>query len=235
MNQSSTALHQLTSGLVNPSFTRSSDLPWFYDPELAQPVWYATLLKRSLDVVGSLLVTVFILSWLVPVLGVLILWESPGPIFFIQRRSGKQARAFHCIKFRTMYHVPQTGFEQTRKKDTRITQIGSFLRRTNLDEMPQFLNVLLGQMSLVGPRPHALAHDAEYWESSSYRQRYWVKPGITGLAQVRGNRGDTRQGYMMAHRIRYDHFYIKNYSPKLDIAICTATLRLMLRGDQNAW
>ncbi|UFH54821.1 sugar transferase [Spirosoma sp. KNUC1025] len=213
-------------------------LPWVVDPqfdELTQAGWLTTTSKRVMDITGALLVTIFVLSWLVPILGVLILWESEGPIFFMQPRSGRRGRPFYCMKFRTMYNRPQSTFEQTRQQDSRITRVGAFLRKTNLDEMPQFINVLMGDMSLVGPRPHALQHDAQHWDSSAYRKRYWVKPGITGLAQARGNRGETQRGFMMEHRIRYDHFYIKRQSVSLDVKICLATLGVMLKGDKNAW
>ena len=135
-----------------------------------------------------------------------------------------------------MVHNQQaTGFQQTTKNDSRVTPIGKFLRKTNLDEVPQFINVLLGDMSLVGPRPHAILHDAEHWASASYRERYWVRPGITGLAQVRGSRGDTKGPRKMEHRVRFDHLYISRQSMLLDLKICALTLKLMNEGDKNAW
>ena len=126
-------------------------------------------------------------------------------------------------------------FQQTLKNDDRVTQVGQFLRRTNLDETLQFINVLMGHMTLVGPRPHALDHDAQYWSSDNYRARYVVKPGITGLAQIRGARGATLHTQLMNHRVRYDHFYISRQTFRLDMKICLATLALTLHGDSNAW
>ena len=132
-------------------------------------------------------------------------------------------------------HTHVKGFQQTLQDDNRVTRLGRFLRKTSIDELPQFFNVLTGDMSLVGPRPHALQHDAMHWDSVAYQERYWVKPGITGLAQVRGSRGATNGQQRMEHRIRYDHFYISRQTFLLDMKICFWTLILMLEGDVNAW
>ena len=204
---------------------------------LPQSTFYITVGKRLVDIIISSLVLVFILSWLIPVIGILILIESKGPVLFIQTRSGRRGKPFHCLKFRTMMHAydPKEGFRQTAFGDNRVTALGSFLRRTNIDEMPQFINVLLGEMSLVGPRPHALPHDALHWELAAYRERYWVRPGITGLAQVRGSRGATGTSQRMEHRIRYDHLYIPRQTFWLDMKILLRTLNLTLKGDTNAW
>lgn len=215
-------------------------LHWTPDQEvvsLPQNTFYITIGKRLVDVVISILVLVFILSWLIPVIGLLILIESKGPVLFVQTRSGHRGKPFLCLKFRTMMHVPEPkeGFRQTAPGDNRVTALGSFLRRTNIDEMPQFINVLLGEMSLVGPRPHALPHDALHWELAAYRERYWVRPGITGLAQVRGSRGATGTTQRMDHRIRYDHLYITRQTFLLDMKILFRTINLTLKGDANAW
>lgn len=197
---------------------------------------YQQLGKRIFDICLSLLVTVFVLSWLIPVIGILICLESRGPILFIQKRTGYRGSWFYCLKFRTMTHAKETTFKQATKNDSRITPIGRFLRRTNLDEMPQFLNVLIGDMSIVGPRPHALQHSAQFWNTMpDYRKRYRVKPGITGLAQVRGCRGETDEPIKMVHRIRYDRFYNRKKSPFLDVWICWQTISSMLKGNVNAW
>ena len=198
--------------------------------------FYTIVGKRIVDCILAALVTVFVLSWLVLIVGVLILLESRGPIFFVQDRSGYKGKPFRCFKFRTMLHGPAPGdeFRQTTRNDDRVTRLGRFLRRTNLDEMPQFINVLLGNMSLVGPRPHAVPHDAQHWVSMAYRERYWVQPGITGLAQIRGSRGATGMTQWMEHRVRYDHLYIRRQSFSLDMKICYRTLKLMLKGDSNA-
>lgn len=182
------------------------------------------------------LVTVLILVWLIPGISLLIMLTSPGPPLFVQYRTGRNGRPFRCLKFRTMTHQRNSAFQQATREDSRITRVGGFLRRTNLDEMPQFLNVLLGQMSVVGPRPHAIQHDAEYWFSiPDYRKRYSVVPGITGLAQVRGARGLTDDDLKMQHRLRYDLFYIKNRSLLQDIKICWWTVESTFRGDKNAF
>jgi putative colanic acid biosynthesis UDP-glucose lipid carrier transferase len=203
---------------------------------LPKQSFYTLVGKRVLDFVAALFVLLFVLSWLIPLLSLVVRLDSSGPIFFVQRRSGREGRPFYCFKFRTMIHNQQvSGFQQTAKNDSRVTRVGQFLRKTNLDEMPQFINVLLGDMSLVGPRPHAILHDAEHWASAAYRERYWVRPGITGLAQVRGSRGDTKGHRKMEHRVRYDHLYISRQSFLLDLKICAQTLKLMKQGDKNAW
>lgn len=135
-----------------------------------------------------------------------------------------------------MTHNPEASFKQATKGDNRVTPIGRLLRKTNLDEMPQFLNVLVGDMSIVGPRPHALQHSAQFWNTMpDYRKRYRVKPGITGLAQVRGCRGETEIPIKMQHRVKYDRFYNRKKSPWLDIWICWLTVKAMFKGNINAW
>ena len=197
---------------------------------------YQQLGKRIFDICFSILISATILLWLIPLLGILIRIESPGPILYIQKRTGYRGIWFNCLKFRTMTHNPDAGFKQAVKNDNRVTAIGRFLRRTNLDEMPQFLNVLIGDMSIVGPRPHALQHSAQFWNTMpEYRKRYRVKPGITGLAQVRGSRGETDQLIKMQHRVKYDRFYNRKKSPALDLWICWLTIRSMVSNNTNAW
>ena len=197
---------------------------------------YQQISKRVFDVCLSLGVCLFVLSWMIPLIGLMIKMSSRGPVLYVQKRTGYRGSWFHCFKFRTMRCEPATEFRQTAKDDCRVTPIGRFLRRTNLDEMPQFLNVLLGDMSIVGPRPHALEHSAQYWNTMpEYRRRYRVKPGITGLAQIRGCRGETDKLIKMKHRVRYDRFYNRKKSAGLDIWICWMTVNTMLKGDRNAW
>jgi putative colanic acid biosynthesis UDP-glucose lipid carrier transferase len=192
--------------------------------------------KRLFDVVFSLLVIILVLSWLIPIVGVLIKLSSSGPMLFLQKRTGFKGVAFDCFKFRTMTYKPNADFKQATRYDSRVTSVGRFLRKTNLDEMPQFINVLLGDMSIVGPRPHAVQHSAQFWNGMpEYRKRYRIKPGITGLAQVRGCRGETDQLMKMQHRIKYDIFYIKNKSLVFDIYICWLTIQSMIKGDKHAW
>lgn len=196
-------------------------------------------MKRAFDIVVASLVTVLILVWLVPLVGVLIRVSSPGPVFFVQVRTGRKGRPFPCLKFRTMYDEKtrqSSEYQQATRNDTRITKLGKFLRKSNLDEMPQFLNVLMGQMSVVGPRPHPIQLDAKHWNTlPGYQGRYTVKPGITGLAQVRGARGETRELYNMMQRVRYDHWYIRRQSPWLDAKICWWTVESTIKGNDNAF
>jgi putative colanic acid biosynthesis UDP-glucose lipid carrier transferase len=200
---------------------------------------YSSAGKRVVDIIISSLVILFVLSWVIPIISLIILLDSRGPVFFVQPRTGRRGITFPCFKFRTMRHQSanqrQREFKQTVQNDARVTQSGRFLRRTNLDELPQFINVLLGDMSIVGPRPHAVQHDAFYWDSKEYRSRYSIKPGITGLAQIRGSRGETEQDQKMIHRVKYDLFYATRQSLKLDTAIFFWTIGTMVKGDKNAW
>ncbi|WP_254448848.1 sugar transferase [Spirosoma rhododendri] len=224
------------------SVPRTSTLSW-QESEDFLPVTksdlYSSAGKRLVDILISSLVILFVLSWVIPIISLFILFDSRGPIFFIQPRTGRRGITFPCFKFRTMQHQPaaqrQREFKQTVQNDKRVTRTGRFLRRTNLDELPQFINVLLGDMSIVGPRPHAVQHDAFYWESREYRSRYSIKPGITGLAQIRGSRGETEQDQKMFHRVKYDLFYASRKSLKLDTAIFFWTIGTMVKGDKNAW
>ncbi|GAB3940681.1 hypothetical protein GCM10028805_02850 [Spirosoma harenae] len=202
----------------------------------SQQTWYTQYGKRIFDITVALFVTAFVLSWMVPVMGIIIWATSPGPGLFVQLRTGRNGRMFRCFKFRTMYYEKNPEFAQAKLGDSRVTQIGQFLRRTNLDEMPQFLNVLLGDMSVVGPRPHAIQHDSQFWhEIDNYPVRYSVRPGITGLAQVRGARGETETLIKMKHRVRYDLHYAKRRSLAMDIKLCWMTIKPMIRGNVNAW
>lgn len=193
-------------------------------------------LKRSFDIVFSSLVMILILSWVIPIIALLIRLNSKGPIFFIQKRSGRDGRKFSCFKFRTMYHRKDNTFVQAKKNDSRITPIGGFLRKTNLDELPQFFNVFLGDMTVVGPRPHPIELDNTFKTLiDKYMVRHFVKPGITGLAQAKGYRGETKDQMSMSHRVKMDIFYIENWSFYLDIKIILMTLRKMMKGDSNAF
>lgn len=192
--------------------------------------------KRFVDLVIAGLVTLFVLSWLLPVLSVLICFTSRGPALYMQLRTGRNGRAFRFIKFRTMTYERNAAFRQAIVDDCRITPVGRWLRRTNIDEMPQFLNVLWGDMSVVGPRPHPLALDAQHWYTlPGYPDRYAVKPGITGLAQVRGCRGETSQLIKMQHRVRYDQLYIRRQSVGFDLKICWWTVIKTIQGDEKAY
>ncbi|SFE65331.1 sugar transferase [Spirosoma endophyticum] len=196
----------------------------------------AGLKKRAFDLTIASLVTAFILIWLIPLLTLLIKLSSPGPALYIQMRTGRKGRIFPCLKFRTMTYETNVPFRQATPNDRRVTRIGKFLRKTNLDEMPQFLNVLAGHMSVVGPRPHPLPLDAEHWNTMpGYKERYIVRPGITGLAQARGARGETAEIHKMKSRVRYDHLYIRRQSTRLDATICWWTITAAVRGNKNAY
>jgi lipopolysaccharide/colanic/teichoic acid biosynthesis glycosyltransferase len=157
---------------------------------------------------------------------------SPGPVFFIQSRSGKNGVAFNCIKLRSMYVNNDAHSKQALENDSRITSAGRFIRKFSLDELPQFFNVIYGDMSIIGPRPHMLFHTEAYSEIvNDYMKRLHVKPGITGLSQVMGYRGEIKNKMMIANRVRLDIFYIKKWSVGLDIKIVFKTIRLILIGD----
>lgn len=192
------------------------------------------VIKRVFDLFLSVIVIVGILSWLIPILAIIIRLESKGPVFFLQARAGRGGELFKCIKFRSM--IPSKHFVQAKKGDHRITKFGAFLRKTSLDEFPQFINVFLGQMSIVGPRPHVKQlNDKFVNEIQNYDDRLLVKPGITGLSQVMGYRGETRDLESMADRIRVDLSYIKNWSLLVDMKIVLKTITHVLLKRENAY
>jgi Undecaprenyl-phosphate glucose phosphotransferase len=193
-------------------------------------------IKRIFDIGFSVLVTVLLLSWFIPLMAIIIKLSSKGPVFFTQKRSGIKNKSFDVIKFRTMYLNTDAHYKQATRDDDRITPIGKFLRKTNLDELPQFINVLLGQMSVIGPRPHMLKHTEEYSKIiDKFMVRHLVKPGITGWAQVNGYRGETREVDDMEGRVRADVWYIENWSFGLDVKIIIMTIINMIRGEENAF
>jgi len=198
--------------------------------------WKNRVLKRSFDIVFSLFVIVFILSWLLPLVASLIRLESKGPIFFKQKRTGQDNKDFYCYKFRSMAINNLSDNQQATRYDTRITKIGNFLRKSSLDELPQFFNVLLGSMSVIGPRPHMLKHTEEYAKKvEKFMARHFVKPGITGLAQAKGYRGETKHLHQMRNRVKLDRFYVENWSMFLDLKILALTTVVLIRGDDNAF
>ena len=188
-------------------------------------------LKRSFDILFSLFVLLFILTWLVPLLGLLIKLDSKGPIFFVQRRTGLNNKVFKVFKFRIMHENEEADTKAASDGDPRLTRIGGFLRKTNIDELPQFINVLLGNMSVIGPRPHMLQETDQYSKIvDSYLVRHFVRPGITGWAQVNGFHGDTLSSKIMRGRVRCDVFYIENWSVLLDIRIFFKTFYFKYQG-----
>ncbi len=193
------------------------------------------IVKRFFDIIFSGLMILCIFSWLFPILMILVKISSKGPVFFKQERSGEANKPFTCLKFRTMQVNEEADTLQATRNDTRITKIGKFLRKTNLDELPQFFNVLKGDMSVVGPRPHMIKHTEEYSALiKNYLVRHFVKPGITGWAQVNGLRGETTELEQMSSRVEYDIWYIENWSFLLDIKVIIKTLLNMVKGDENA-
>jgi putative colanic acid biosynthesis UDP-glucose lipid carrier transferase len=192
--------------------------------------------KNIFDFCFSLFVIVFIFSWLFPLLILMIKINSPGPIFFVQKRSGRNNESFYCFKFRTMYVNDKADALQATKNDSRITKVGAFLRKTSMDELPQFLNVLLGNMSVVGPRPHMLSHTEQYSELiNNFLVRHYAKPGITGWAQVNGFRGETKELADMQGRVEHDIWYIENWNFILDIKIIWKTIANVFQGEKNAF
>lgn len=194
------------------------------------------LVKRTFDIVFSIIILVFICSWAFPIIAVLIKASSKGPVFFLQKRYGFHEEVFNCLKFRTMVPNDESATSTTRENDSRITKVGKFLRKTSMDELPQFINVLKGEMSVVGPRPHMLAVDNYYKPKiGRYSLRSMVNPGITGLAQVSGLRGDFGDVEVeMKKRVLADAFYVRNWSFVLDMVIILKTVLLVIGGDKNA-
>jgi len=197
---------------------------------------YNRLIKRMFDIVFSFLIILFVLSWLYPILAFLIKKQSKGPVLFKQLRTGKKNEPFWCYKFRSMYTNMGDESQQARKGDDRITPIGKFIRRTSIDELPQFFNVLSGSLSVVGPRPHMLQHTKVYNDQiNDFMVRHFVKPGITGLAQVSGLRGETKKVSDMKRRVKADIKYVQQWSLMKDIKICILTVIVAIKGDENAF
>lgn len=162
--------------------------------------------------------------------------SSPGPIFFKQKRTGYRGREFYCYKFRTMRVNKSADTQQATKNDPRKTRVGDFLRRTSIDELPQFINVFIGNMSVVGPRPHMLKHTEQYSHLiKKYMVRHYIKPGITGWAQINGFRGQTEELWQMEQRVEHDVWYIEHWNPLLDLKIIFRTVTNAIHGEKNAF
>ena len=196
----------------------------------------AFLRKRTFDFLFASLVVVFLLSWVIPLVALLIRLESKGPVFFKQLRTGKQGKSFYCLKFRSMTINADADRKQASRGDVRVTKMGAFLRKTSLDELPQFINVLKGEMSVVGPRPHMLQHTEEYSKAiHNFMDRHLIMPGITGLAQVSGYRGETKELDAMAKRVEFDIHYMQNMSFLMDFKIILLTVLQVFKQDNNAF
>ena len=193
-------------------------------------------IKRLFDIVFSLFIIVCVLSWLIPVLAIIIKSESKGTIFFRQIRNGYNFKQFYCYKFRSMKINAESDTVQATRNDKRLTKVGTFLRKTSIDELPQFFNVLAGNMSVVGPRPHMVNENEKYLKSiDKFMVRHFIKPGITGLAQVNGYRGEIETHLDIVNRIKYDINYIENWSFLLDIKIIILTVFNSVRGEKKAY
>ena len=193
-------------------------------------------IKRIFDILFSSFVIVCIMSWLMPLFAILIKLESKGPIFFKQKRHGLDYEEFDCYKFRSMYVNDNADVEEATKNDPRITKIGAFIRRTSIDEMPQFFNVFIGNMSVVGPRPHMLNFTEKYANKvNKFNVRHFIKPGITGMAQTHGYRGEIEKDSDIVNRIKYDIYYIENWSLLLDIKIIYLTIKNAIKGEKKAY
>ncbi|PRY90866.1 sugar transferase [Mongoliibacter ruber] len=195
-----------------------------------------TLTKRVFDIVSASLFLILVGSWLFPIIALMIKLESKGPVFYKQLRHGQNNVPFYCLKFRSMRYNPAGHFKQASKGDPRITKVGKFIRKTSLDELPQLINVVLGEMTIVGPRPHAVVMNKEFSEKiENFMYRHMVKPGITGLAQSKGFRGEIKDTFDMNARLRYDLFYIKNWSLAFDFKIIFLTIYSILFENDNAY
>ena len=194
------------------------------------------LIKRFFDVIFSLLICFFVLTWLMPILWILIKIESKGPAIFSQKREGLDGKKFVCYKFRSMKINKMSDKIHASVNDDRVTKLGAFMRKTSIDELPQFFNVLRGEMSVVGPRPHLPSLSIEYQKDvDDYLRRHIVKPGITGLAQVSGYRGEIKKKSDIKNRVRLDIFYIENWSFLLDVKIILMTIFNVFKGEENAY
>ncbi|MFI2744572.1 undecaprenyl-phosphate glucose phosphotransferase [Zhouia sp. PK063] len=194
------------------------------------------LMKRLFDIAFSSFVLVFICSWLFPLLAILVKLSSKGPVFFKQERMGRDRKPFYCLKFRSMAVNKDADQMQATKNDMRVTGIGKILRKTSLDEFPQFWNVFKGQMSIVGPRPHMMKHNEEYGEMiDNYLVRQLIKPGITGWAQINGYRGGIETDSDIKNRVAYDIWYLENWSFWLDVKIVYFTVWNVIKGEENAY
>jgi putative colanic acid biosynthesis UDP-glucose lipid carrier transferase len=194
------------------------------------------IIKRAFDILFSIIIIVGVLSWLIPILAIFIKSESKGPIFFKQKRNGLNYHEFDCFKFRSMTLNEIADVEQVSKNDPRITKIGRFIRKTSIDELPQFFNVFVGDMSVVGPRPHMVSHTEMYAKKvDKFMVRHFIKPGITGLAQTNGYRGEVESEKDIINRVKYDIFYLENWSLLLDIKIVFLTVLNAMKGEEKAY
>lgn len=220
----------------NLSFSRYGDFFVVNINEIPLDNYFNSLLKRLFDLIFSSLVIVFILSWMVPLFGILIKMGSKGPVFFVQKRNGVGNKEFNCLKFRSMRANKNADTQQATKNDPRVTKFGAFLRKSSLDEMPQFLNVFMGDMSVIGPRPHTVPMNRTFQSKvERYNSRHKVKPGITGLAQIKGFRGEIDNPVQIRSRVRLDTFYVNNWTFMMDMSIIIETIQKVFFNQENAY
>lgn len=191
---------------------------------------FYTTIKRGIDIIVSSIVILSVLWWLIPIIGILIKLDSRGPVLFIQSRDGKDKKPFYCIKFRTMRPNWTAHLIQAKANDERVTRFGSFLRKSHIDEFPQFINIFLGEMSLIGPRPH-MHRDTNYYGQliEKYDERLEVKPGFTGLAQINDLCGNTGHLQQMRDRVRIDRFYVRHQSMGMEWMIVAQSMHVAFR------
>ena len=202
--------------------------------QLPLDVWYNKIFKRVFDIIFSFFVLAFFVSWMYLIFGLIIKSQSKGPVLFVQKRHGLGGRVFNCFKFRTMIKNDEEDTKFADNKDERLTKFGKFLKISALDEMPQFFNVLIGNMSVVGPRPHPIKLNELYSKKiDKFSKRHQFKPGITGLAQIQGFRGKICDFYDMSSRVKLDRYYFKNWTIFLDLKICLKTFFGILRLNIN--
>jgi putative colanic acid biosynthesis UDP-glucose lipid carrier transferase len=213
-------------------------LPVLSIEEVALNHDFNKLVKRTFDVFFSIFIIVFLLSWVSVILFILIKLESKGPLFYKHKRNGINYKEFNCYKFRSLKTIKEVKGTYVQQNDTRVTKIGKFLRKTSIDELPQFVNVLFGDMSVVGPRPHMLSYTEEYSkkiDKYNFIFRHHVKPGVTGLAQIKGYRGEIKNDEDIINRIKFDNFYIENWSILLDLKIIIQTTLNIFKGEKKAY
>jgi len=224
--------------IYSKNFTKEyfGTIPILKPKKLPFEMFETHLIKRCFDIIFSILIFILLLSWLLPILWVVVKIDSRGPFFFKQKRDGINGEQFYCYKIRSMRVNTISDQTSTVKNDFRITKIGYFLRKTSIDELPQFFNVLRGEMSVVGPRPHINIQTKNYISNiDNYLTRNSVKPGITGLAQVSGYRGEVKKKSDIVNRVRLDIFYIENWSFLLDVKIILMTIFNVFKGQENAY
>ena len=225
---------QILSG--NVKFEYYDYIPVIPSRNILQDESLNKLIKRTFDILFSSIVILGFLSWFVPIMAIIIKLDSKGPVFFKQKRNGLNYKEFNCFKFRSMKLNDKADVDLASKNDVRITKVGKFIRKTSIDELPQFFNVFLGEMSVVGPRPQMVSINNFYaMNVDKFMARHFVKPGITGLAQIKGCRGEVETDEDIINRVKYDIFYMENWSILLDIEIIFETIIKLIKGDEKAF